>query len=195
MTDALMTATKPAADFNRPTEHALLAQCRAGEAAALDRLVACYQRRIAGLAYRLLGWPSDVDDVVQDVLVTMIDKLPTFRGDAALSTWVYRITVSCCRRQRRWAWLRRRAVADVPASAAPSSPAADASEKRACVRAAVQQLRPVHREVIVLHYLEGLSTVETAAVLGISRGAVDVRLHRARTALRAHLPAALQEKL
>ncbi len=166
---------------------------RAGAADALAALVERYQPRIARLAYRLLGWSGDVDDVVQEVFTAALRALPRFRGQAAIETWLYRITVNECRRVRRRSLLRlrffRRVLAERhnPRPAAPPETALRERETFQRVRQAVQDLPPRYREVVVLHYLEGLAVAEIAAITGLSSGAVEVRLHRARQRLRSAL--------
>src|SRR5262245_38549685 len=70
------------------SESQLLARAAAGDPAAFDRLVTVHQERIARLVHRLLGWPSDVDDVVQDVFVDALTHLSRFAGRSKLLTWL-----------------------------------------------------------------------------------------------------------
>ncbi len=165
-----------------------------GDPVAFVALVAQHGPHVAGLARRLLGWPPEVDDVVQDVFLSAWRGLPEFRGQCAVSTWLFRITVNACRRQRRRRFLRllpwhgRRNVAE------PAEAAAQQSETGARVRAAVRALPPRYREVVVLHYLENLSRAEIGEILGLKPNAVDVRLNRARRRLRERLSGLLEEK-
>jgi RNA polymerase sigma-70 factor (ECF subfamily) len=94
---------------NRPEEQALVERFCRGEDSAFDRIVEVHGAEVAALAYRLLGWRQDVDDVVQEVFVAAFKGLKRFRGDCSLRTWLFTITVSKCRthRYRRLFRLRR----------------------------------------------------------------------------------------
>jgi RNA polymerase sigma factor (sigma-70 family) len=165
----------------------------AGEPAALARVVAEYQSRVERLASRLLGWRGDVDDVVQDVFLAAMKHAGRLRGSAGLWPWLAAITVNACRSHRRREWVRLtflRRQLEPPASGA-ASPAADASaEGREALdemRKALGRLAAGDREVLVLHYLEGMTPAGLAEVLSCSANAVQVRLHRARRRLAAEL--------
>jgi RNA polymerase sigma-70 factor (ECF subfamily) len=170
------------------TESQLIADAVAGDPKALDALVKSHQSRVAALAHRLLGWPGDVDDVVQDAFVAMFEGLPRFRGRCRLSTWLFRITVNTCRRHRR-----RRALTKITprlrmtvAGAPESRPSAALTRRETTgrIRAALEALRPRDREVVVLRYFEALSMEDIAEILGIRRNAAEARLSRARERLR-----------
>ena len=171
-------------------EAALAERFARGEAGAFERVVAEYQPRVARLAQRLLGWRGgDLDDAVQDVFLAALTHAGRVRGARGMWPWLAAITVNTCRTRRRREWvrqtfLRTRRGADV-------APAADAAtEDREClqrVREALERLPAKDREVIVLHDLEEMRTVDLADVLGVSVNAMQVRLHRARKRLRDEL--------
>lgn len=181
-------ATEPA----EPDDRALVERFRRGDAVAFDRLVERHQRLVSGLAFRLLGWPSEIEDVVQDVFTIALERLPQYRGEAELATWLASITVSVCRRRRRrrslsLAYLRQRWVyAHHPAP--PADAPLDEHDRLDALRRALLRLPAADREVLVLRYLEQMPVARVAAVLGLRSNAVDVRLHRARRRLRALLP-------
>ncbi len=156
----------------------------AGDSTAFDRLVEKHQQPVRRLAWRLLGWREDVDDVVQDVFFAAFKRLRSFRGDASLSTWLSTIAINVCRSRQRREKLRlrwwRKVAAHAPASTATDSPMAQ-QETSVRVQQAVRALPPRDREVIVLYYLEELSAKQIAAMLSTSVNAVDIRLHRARS--------------
>ena len=83
-----------------------LAKAAAGDPAAFDGLVCTHQERITRLVHRLLGWSSDVDDVVQDVFVDVLRNLPRFDGRSNVLTWITRIAINRCRSHQRRQWLR-----------------------------------------------------------------------------------------
>jgi RNA polymerase sigma-70 factor, ECF subfamily len=129
-----------------------------------------------------------VDDVVQDVFLAVYRSLGRFRDKARIDTWLTTITLNRCRSVRRWRWLRLRlpwrATVQGEAIAEPPDRPAENAELLAEVRQAVRQLPQTDREAIVLRYLEGASVDAIAGLLGVSRGAVEVRLSRARNRLR-----------
>jgi RNA polymerase sigma-70 factor (ECF subfamily) len=167
---------------------------RAGDAMAADAVVCKLAPYLNGLVRRLTAWRSDVDDLVQDVLVAALAARRSFRGDARLETWITRIAVNHCRAHARKQWIRRRlfaAWAERKRRTAPCEPAADAAaavdEQAARVREAIAALPVKYREAIVLCYLQNMSVAEAAESLGATRGAVEVRLSRARQRLREML--------
>ncbi len=185
----------------RPASPAAAAPSAADDEALLGEWIREHRAYLARLAQRLLGWPAEVDDVLQDVFVAAWRARSRFRAAASPRTWLTRIAINACRsRQRRWARLRQwftAAAAALGVAASRSSldgtdlPAAsgvagdpDALE---ALRVAVRALPQAEREAVVLCYLEDLPAADAAELLGIRRGTLDVRLNRARTRLRAHL--------
>jgi RNA polymerase sigma-70 factor, ECF subfamily len=173
-------------------EPQLIQQLRRGERAALERLVAEHHARIARLVSRLSGWTGETDDLVQDVFVKALTGAKHFRGDSRISTWLTSIAVNVCRGHHRtrlvratfWKrWMSRRVE---PADDEATEPA-EQRERIKRVSDAVRRLKSMYREVVVLHYLEGMSSDDIGRVLGISRNTVEVRLHRARQMLRETL--------
>ncbi|MEM1451381.1 MAG: RNA polymerase sigma factor [Planctomycetota bacterium] len=145
------------------------------------------------LVERLLAWPgssSDVEDVVQDVLLAAWRGRRTFRGEAEWTTWLHTIAVRRARnaaraRARRERWFGRPDSDAVHAAEDRGAPAGtpDAGEPNAAVRSHLRRLRHADREVLVLRYLEELDVEEIARRLGLKRAAVDARLSRARKRL------------
>jgi RNA polymerase sigma-70 factor (ECF subfamily) len=174
-------------------------------AVSFESLVIRHEAGVRRLAHRLLGWDAAaVDDIVQDVFLAALQSLHRLRGEATIGTWLATVTLNRCRTYRRrqllrWGWREKSKRLSYAAgggagareSAAPdaASPAARAcgDETSQAVRAAVRALGARDREVIVLFYLEELSVAEIATILNASRGAVDVRLHRARQKLKPML--------
>jgi RNA polymerase sigma-70 factor (ECF subfamily) len=186
-------------------ERSLIAQAAAGNHAAFDQLVTVHQDRIARLVHRLLGWTSDVDDVVQDVFVDALRNLRRFGGRSSILTWLTRLTINRCRTHQRQRWLRhflpltvgegrggRPPGATGSASADPADPIIT-HETIHQVHAAIRQLPHRDREIVVLRYLEELSIEEITKALNLSRSAVDVRLTRARQRLEKILKPMLEE--
>ena len=168
-------------------ETILLARFVRGDRAAFDRLVALHAPHVSRLAYRLLGWHGEVDDIVQEVFLAALEHGHKFRGDTSLAGWLSAITLNKCRSHLRrrilkLKWLRSRPHEEP--SEAPADAGAIRADTSVRVRAAVRALPARDREVIVLYYLEGRPVSEISHMLGDSENAVDVRLHRARKKLK-----------
>jgi RNA polymerase sigma-70 factor (ECF subfamily) len=166
----------------------------AGAPDAFETIIALHEPRIRRLAHRLLGWRGgdDVEDVVQDVFLTALEKIGSFRGDAHIGTWLTRVAINRVRTQRRKAllqfrWLRRAGSNGACPFANPADASALCDETSARVREAVQQLSASDREVIVLFHLEAMPVAEIAKLLEFSPNAIEVRLHRARRRLKDKL--------
>lgn len=181
-----------------PTEReddGLVARLARGDQAAFDALVAAHQDRVSRLAYRLLGWSGDVDDVVQEVFLAAWKALPRFQGRSSLATWLTRITINECRRlRRRWGRVLHREPVETGRAC---TPAADSrmmnAETFGRVRRAVAALPVRYREVVVLHYLEQIPIGMVSELLGMSTNRVAVLLHRARAKLKSKLADLMQE--
>ena len=197
---AVHRATDPAT-VNR--DRTLVEALRLNEPTAAGRLVDAYGDRAYRLAILLTGVAQDAEDVVQDALLTVVRTIETFRGDAAFASWLDRIVVNAAyqkirRRPERHtgrpldAWPRviaeraRGAERAVDWSAVVDDPARQ-SELRMALTAAIEELSPEYRAVIVLRDLEGLSYVEIGGALNLSVAHVKSRIHRARLFLQKRL--------
>ena len=158
---------------------------------------------VYNLALRLVGNPSDAEDLAQDSLIRALRGLPGFRGDSSLSTWVHRITVNTWKNRvrsekRRGLW--KMVPFDFFSSDGDSErgrefksddPALDAGletgEKNELVQKALLELDPESRAVVVLREIQGQSYQEIAATLDIPEGTVKSRLSRARQTLKQRL--------
>ena len=168
----------------------LVAAARDGSRAAFDGLVRATYDDTYMLAYRLTGNEEDARDVVQEAYLRAFRGMRQFRGDAQFSTWMYRITANCAsthvgrRRRHQHDQLDADAlVADTRADTDPQAQA-DAAVTRAQLEAALAQLPPRLRAVVVLRDVYDLPHEAIATELGISATAAKVRLHRARRRLR-----------
>src|SRR5687768_14932266 len=161
-------------------------------ALTLEAVIAGHADRVRRLARRLTGWSdADAEDVVQDVFVAVLEHLPAFRGESSVATWVTAITLNRCRAARRRRIIRLAFLGKAKDAAPRAAPAAgedvDEAERRERVRRAVRALPAKDREVVVLRHLEQMELDDVAAVVGASRAAVEVRLHRARMKLKGML--------
>jgi RNA polymerase sigma-70 factor (ECF subfamily) len=175
-----------------------------------------YAPRIYAIARRLLGNDADAEDVTQDVLVQVVRKLHTFRGDAQLPTWLHRVTVNAAlaHREKRAnrakhetaaggdEFLEAAHVDGDPRVRLPRPPAdlppdeiALAGEQRAVIERAIARLPDGFREVYVLADVEGLPNAEIGEIVGLSVAAVKSRLHRARLRMREMLAPHFEEVL
>jgi RNA polymerase sigma-70 factor (ECF subfamily) len=161
-----------------------------------------YAPRVYSTARRMVANDFDAEDVTQDVLLQVVRKLPSFRGESALPTWLHRITVNAAltHRRRRAVREERRVRNDVehllendagtrPRPLAPPDELIVVRETRQLIERAIAALPAAYRSVFVLADVEGLPNAAIAARLGLSLPAVKSRLHRARLLLRDALAA------
>ena len=184
------------AQLERDEDHVLVARFQEGDATAFDDIIAAYQERMLRLAYRLLGWSADAEDVVQEVFISVLEHLGGFRGEARLSTWLTALTVNKCRSHRRRQLLRLRGLARLASRiriVAEPRRSDESSETADQVRWAVQRLSAKCREVVVLRYFEELSVREISEILHIPVNTVDARLSRARRKLEEDLAVRLEK--
>jgi RNA polymerase sigma-70 factor (ECF subfamily) len=170
-----------------------VARAGAGDDAAFAALMRRHNQRLFRLARAVVRDDREAEDVVQEAYVRAFTHLDQFEGRARFATWLSRIALhealARVRRGRRFAALpEEETLSDLPVTArsGPEDRAAN-RELAVALAAAVDALPESHRAVFVLREVEGLSTAETAEVLGLSQPNVKVRLHRARAALRADL--------
>lgn len=173
---------------------ALVAAVQRGEAGAMDALIRATYTDVYALCRRLLGDPSDAADATQEVYVRVVRSVLAFRGESAFGTWLHRVTVNTCMTQlRRRGDVRARGQSAGAADFLPDELLSDdagpeerveRSDLAARTAAALTQLSDDAREVVVLRDVQGLSTKEAAELLGVTEGAVKVRLHRAHARLR-----------
>jgi RNA polymerase sigma-70 factor, ECF subfamily len=161
----------------------LVRRARGGDVDAYEVLVRRHRRRIFRIALRMLGDRDEAEDVTQDVVIQVWLSLTSFSGASAFTTWLYRIVVNRCLNRVRRMPVTRPVLDDDPPAVAGAEETVIANERLQATVAAIAELPPDQRAVLVLHQLEGLSYRQVAAVVGISEDAVRGRLHRARRAL------------
>jgi RNA polymerase sigma-70 factor (ECF subfamily) len=175
----------------------LLANARAGDRAALERLLELHQRRVFRFGLKMCGGEDDAKDVLQETLLAAARGIHDFRGASSISTWLYTIARSFCIKRYRtskFAPGQLESLADVPREAhdvadvrrGPEEVAAGEQVKRA-LQNAIASLDPMYREVLVLRDVEGLSAPEVAEIMDLTVEAVKSRLHRARLNVRAQI--------
>ena len=149
---------------------------------AFHDLVARYRRRVFAVCFRVLGDPQDAEDAAQETFVRLARRGETFRGDAKLSTWLYRVAHNVSTDHVRYDARRPSTpVDDLPAhDDAVVDDHAVATATAASVRAALAQLDELSRHLLVLVAVEGLSYLEAAAATDLAVGTVKSRVSRAR---------------
>jgi RNA polymerase sigma-70 factor (ECF subfamily) len=178
-------------------EDELVRKAQRGDDVAFDRLVEVLAPRVYGLAYRLVGNADDAQDMAQESFLRIYRALPTFKGNAAFSTWMYRIVANCCYDELSKRKQRPATATDITAgddghdwqdrTADATSAVEDVWERRErqqAVQTAIRALPEHARMVVVLYDLQGLSYQEIAVALKTNVGTVKSRLNRARLQLR-----------
>jgi len=181
----------------------LLKRLQAGDERAIAELADTYGTKIYQLAFRYLRNKEDAEEVTQDVLLKVYRKVDAFRGDAALSSWIYRITFNAAMSRLRTARYQRsqdearqadmegQSTAATPAEIADWSNMADEqvlrSQLRRRVLRAILALPAIYRAPVVLRDLQGMSTEEASAMLKVKDQTLKSRLHRGRLILRKQL--------
>ncbi len=173
---------------------------RRGEKEAFDHLVLKYQDRIFNMCCRMMGNREEADDAAQEVFIRAYRGLPSFRGDAAFSTWLYRIAVNTCKNKLTSLAHRMKrvmvrfksgdeegGVRDIANGKGTPSTVLEGSEKRKILEKEINALPPDQKAVVVMRDIEGLSYEEIAKVSGDNLGTVKSKLARARQRLRERL--------
>lgn len=200
-----MPANSPAAAPSDEDE--LLAALRAGDAAAFETLVRSCTPRLLVVARRLLANEEEARDAVQEAFIAAFRSIRTFAGQSRLSTWLHRIVVNACLMRLRGRGRRPEESIEpllpkfledghhatpVTDWSLNAHRALEREETRAAVRGSIARLPDSLRNVLILRDIEELDTAETAQALGLTPGAVKIRLHRARQALRTLLEGRLK---
>ncbi|MCC7124957.1 MAG: sigma-70 family RNA polymerase sigma factor [Acidobacteria bacterium] len=197
---------KPARD--RAVDSGLVERLRRRDESALAELAAAYGSRMYQLAFRYTRNREDAEEVVQDVLMKVFHKIDAFRGDSALSSWIYRITFNTAMsRLRNTRAARMAELTDVPVGTShddatpmarhldPTDAAALADEQvlhrqlRDRFAEAIGTLPSIYRTPVILRDVHGLSTEEASRRLRVKDQTLKSRLHRGRMMLRKHLEA------
>lgn len=162
----------------------LLSGCRAGDEESFRKLINMYQGRIFNTVLRLIG-PKEAGDVTQEVFLRIWRNIKNFRGDASLSTWIYRITVNTSRDY----WRRTKRSVQCVSYEDAQRPADDnpaietkiqKDELQKEIQRAIMAMATPLREVLVLRELQGLSYRDIARIVKVPVGTVKSRLARGR---------------
>ena len=186
------------------SDTSLIARCQKADITAFNEIVARYKNKIYNYLYRMTGSADDAEDLTQEVFVRMYTNIGSFRAEASLSTWLFRIAGNLCvdafRRSKRERGLVQSLDApisrdeegmsvtqDVPDVSREPMRVFAQGELGEQIQAALEKLPPKLRAAVVLHDVEGLAYEEIATIEKIPLGTVKSRIFNARVALRQHL--------
>lgn len=178
------------------TEQELIRAAQRGSERAFEEIVQRYEKQVYHLALRMCGREEDAWEVYQEAFLSAWRGLGSFRGDAALSTWLYRLTsnaaIDYLRRQNRQRALEGTSLDDEeapePADTAPSpAQAAEQGKLREQIQAGLMALSASQRQVLLLRELQGLTYEEISRALALDLGTVKSRIARGRENLRKFL--------
>jgi RNA polymerase sigma-70 factor, ECF subfamily len=183
-----MVSPEPVPAEGHTVDPELVAACRRGDPGSFEEVVRRTHRQVYTLAYRLVGDRKDAEDVAQDAYLRAFRGLEGFRGDAQFETWLYRIVsnaaMSHLRRRRRFGDLLTEPEDGPPQEILSAARTEDQALDRHELQAALSSLPLSLRSVVLLKDVYGLSCKEIGDEIGISEGAVKVRLHRGRARLK-----------
>ena len=166
-----------------------------GDQDAFACLVGAYEKRVFALTIRMCKQPEDAAEAAQEAFLAVWQGLPSFRGEASFSTWLYRLASNACvdilrRESRRRETLSldgEEAPADVPDRGPTPQEAAEQQELRREIEAGLAALPPEYRQALILREIHQLSYQEIGEALGLDIGTVKSRISRGRQRLRREL--------
>ena len=173
-------------------ENELIERASQGDASAFNELLGAHEQQMYAVCYRMFGNQPDAQDGLQEAMLRVFKALPTFKGQSAFSTWLYRITMNACLDELRKRKNRTSTSLDGLISDG-WSPKSDMespdehvirTERARVLHAAIQELPEEMRSAIVLRDLRGLAYEEIADMLNVSIGTVKSRISRGREKLR-----------
>jgi RNA polymerase sigma-70 factor (ECF subfamily) len=164
----------------------------AGDASAFERLYQQHNRRVYSICLRMLGNPTEAEDLTQDVFVQLFRKIGSFRGDSAFTTWLHRMTVNQVLMHFRKRGVRMESTTDdgelpILIAVGTDRPSHMPIIDNIALERAIAELPPGYRTVFTLHDIEGWEHEEIARRLGCTVGTSKSQLHKARMRIRALL--------
>jgi RNA polymerase sigma-70 factor (ECF subfamily) len=193
-------------------EARFIERLRARDEHAFNQLVRQYERRVYGLLLRLIGRRDEAEDLAQEVFVQVFKAIGAFRGEAKLSTWIFRIAVNLSKNRTKYLARRRADSQDrfegigeeVPldgardgalCAVARPDELVSGMQLEAIVERAIAALEPEFREVLILRDVEDMTYEEIAEITALADGTVKSRIHRARAQLKQAVELAIGEKI
>jgi RNA polymerase sigma-70 factor, ECF subfamily len=193
-------------ELDQPTDLDLVRQARRGDPQAMHVLIDRHAPWLFRVAVSMVGSHEDAEDLLQEVFLAASGSVGRFEGRSSVKTWLRSILLNHVSKLYRSRKIRRTiSLDDDRAGSAGESARADmestapnpavSAESRADVQAMLQTLSDEHRQIIVLREIEGLSYEEMAKLLGVPRGTIESRLHRARQQLKEKFAGYLEEPM
>lgn len=176
------------------TDEMLTAQIMGGESSAFEELINRYKKSVFTIVYRMTGQYQEAEDISQEVFLTVYRKLDQFDSQKRFAPWIHRIAINTCisalRKKNKAvslnydeALLSRNEPADSSDYGNPLK-AVERSELKSEINTALSELPPNYQAVLILRYQLDLNNQEIADTLGVNKENVEVKIHRARNALR-----------
>ena len=185
-------------------ERLLIRRLKQRDELAFEEVVRLYQHKVYNLIYRIVGNPEETEDLAQEVFISVLKNIDSFREESKFSTWLYRVVVNHCKNRLKYLARRNRTTGDgldglpeqamADAGAAPLQAHIDPPDRileghqlEALVSEAVKMLDEERRLLIILRDVEELSYEEICEVTGLNEGTVKSRIHRARMAIKEYV--------
>lgn len=174
------------------SEKTLIKNSQNGDVKAFEELIAAYQKQIYNIAYRLIGNYHDASDMTQETIIKIFRSIGGYRGEAAFSTWIYRITVNTCRDELNRRQRKKETSYDsddgevfveIPDYSSIPENIIEKQRIRQYLEELILSLSPEYRIVMVLREQNGFSYQEISDYLNLSIGTVKSRINRARRSL------------
>jgi RNA polymerase sigma-70 factor (ECF subfamily) len=174
---------------SQPPDFELAKKAAAGDGKAFEELYRRHYRRVYALTLRMMGNPTEAEDMTQEVFLQLFNKIGMFRGESAFTTWLHRMTVNQVLMHFRKKSTRSELLTDegetpVQIVKGTENPSTAPVIDRIGLENALKQLPNGYRTVFVLHDVEGYEHYEIAGMLGIAEGTSKSQLHKARLKLR-----------
>lgn len=172
-----------------PTDFDLAQKSAAGDMSAFETLYHRHFRRIYAVCLRMLGNPTEAEDLTQETFINLHRKISSFRGESAFTTWLHRMAVNQVlmyfrRKKSRPEFTTTEGETPVQIVQGTANPNAMPVIDRISLENAITKLPPGYRNIFVLHDVEGYEHKEIGEMLGISEGTSKSQLHKARLKLR-----------
>jgi RNA polymerase sigma-70 factor, ECF subfamily len=188
---------------NDSRQHKLVRKLRARDTRAFEQLIEEHQSRIYNLIFRMIGNHEEAEDLLQEVFITVFKKIDSFRGDASLSTWIYRIATNHCINRKKYLSRRKHYVnssygdltekeqtetgSGITENLPRPDEMAEGKQMEEILQKAISTLEDEYKVVLILRDVQNLSYEEIEQILDVPAGTVKSRLHRARMALKEKL--------
>jgi RNA polymerase sigma-70 factor, ECF subfamily len=190
-----LTASKIASTQAEQDDAKLVSASKAGDQDAFAQLVQRHQRRVFNLVFRMLQQYEEANEVTQETFFAAWQGLPSFRGDARFSTWLYRIAYNCCLKQLEQrkrdtvlqAAIQAEQVFQEESCDERAAEELETRERQALVREHLSLLPTKYRVVLILRHLQEMTYEEMAEILTVPIGTIKTHLFRARNLLKDRL--------